>query len=86
MRHVNYSDKKDHAGTATHRAVDDAISPRDNGELQEQYEEGFASASGVSNETAESGGRIRHPEAQDKARPDGVPAQLEDENAGLADD
>jgi hypothetical protein len=36
-------------------------------------------------ETAETGGRIRHPESKDAPQPDPVAKKIENENAGLAD-
>ena len=51
-----------------------------------EYEEGFAAASGVRPETAASGGRIRHPEDKDSAHSGSrVPDPSEKENSGLAD-
>ncbi len=48
--------------------------------------EGFASASGVRGQTAESNGRIRHPETRDApSRKGQVRNHFENENSGLAD-
>ena len=72
-------------GTDTHLAVDDAIRNESNTAL----EEGFAAASGVRNETAETGGRIKHPETKDeeytKRDTHQAPNPVDEENAGLAD-
>jgi hypothetical protein len=77
-------------GTETHVAVDtkmkNTIQAGSSKGDRLPYEEGFASASGVRPETAETGGRIRHPESKDAPQPDPVPKQIERENAGLADD
>ncbi len=71
--------------TETHRAVDEHMFPKDARELQSAYEEGFAASSGIRPETAESGGRIKHPETQDHQKHPGAPDLIEEENAGLAD-
>ncbi len=82
--------------SGNHIAADEMIRRRNNlqdnrtgyqegGSLRDAYEESFASASGVRGQTAETGGRIRHPETGDQLRPDPMPSQLEQENAGLAD-
>jgi len=82
-------DKQDSGNTETHLAVDIQMkkvidSGRPAGDTN-AYEEGFASASGVRPESAETGGRIRSPENKDKAKPSQIPASIEKENAGLAD-
>lgn len=51
--------------TETHMAVDEKIKT---GYTQRSMNEGFASASGVRPETAETGGRLTHPEDADRAR------------------
>ncbi len=71
-------------GTETHVATDTKMrlaGKRSN----HAHVEGFASASGVRPETAESGGRIRHPETKDASRPDAGARSVEEENAGLAE-
>lgn len=75
--------KKSTGGTGNQLAVDDEIKESEFESIA--YEEGFASASGVRPETAETGGRVRYPETKDAARPDPVPLSIEKENAGLAD-
>lgn len=85
MRRRDYDTMYDEnsGGTETHLATDvkmDRVTHYIDAETS--YEEGFASASGVRNETAESGGRLKHPETKDDAR---VPGSIEHENAGLAD-
>ena len=91
MRHVDYNKPDRSSSTATHSGVDEMIDASLNegssadGEVAEQYREGFAASAGIRPETAETGGRARTPEAADKATPDPVPTSLEKENAGLAD-
>lgn len=76
-------------GTDTHVAVDTkmkhVIEDGSTKGDKQAYEEGFASASGVRPETAETGGRIRAPERKDAAQIDPVPKSIEEENAGLAE-
>lgn len=68
--------------TETHIAVDERL---ENEDLL-AFEEGFAAASGIRPETAESGGRIKHPEDKDSALNEGrVVSHIEEEDAGLAD-
>jgi hypothetical protein len=74
---------KSTGGTENQRAVDDEIKESDFEPIA--YEEGFAAASGVRQETAETGGRIKYPEAKDAPRPNPIPSLIEKENAGLAD-
>lgn len=85
MRIIDY-DKKDKntGGTDTHEAVDDVMK-RDDGSIGLAYEEGFAASHGVRPETAETGGRMRHPDMQDDSHPDRIPNKIEKENPGLAD-
>ena len=90
MRRVNYDEKPDRTGTPTHRGVDEQMEETarfdGTGDVTgKSYREGFAASSGVRNETAETGGRVRAPEMGDNSRPDRVPNSIEEENAGLAD-
>jgi hypothetical protein len=56
------------------------------GSVQKAYNEGFASAQGVHNETAETDGAANAPELQDAAlTPERAVNPIEQENAGLAD-
>jgi hypothetical protein len=75
--------------TETHKAVDTKIKEtiKHGSEVSEQtsYEEGFASASGVRPETAETGGRIKNPENKDTPKTGQITPPLEQENSGLAD-
>lgn len=87
MKTIDYDTVHDQSigNTATHMAVDEAMLDK-NMQTPRVYEEGFASASGVRPETAESGGRIRHPENKDDAIvEERVVDLIEMENAGLAD-
>jgi hypothetical protein len=85
MRKVDYDKlQKSTGSTETQVAVDEAMDKK-YGNIQNAYEEGFASAHGVRNETAESSGRVRHPEMADDTRPDRTPDSIEEENPGLAD-
>jgi hypothetical protein len=80
---------KNTGNTDTHVATDTQMENtiRDGSTLgdREAFEEGFAAASGIRPETAESGGRIRHPESKDAARHDPVAKLVKNENSGLAD-
>ena len=81
--------------TETHLAVDTkmkhVIDFDSSIEDRNAFEEGFAAASGVRAETAETDGRVRHPETKDAARlePDSKADEaaelIEEENSGLAD-
>lgn len=90
MRKINYNDKPIPTGTSTHRGVDEQMEETVKFEgtsdvTDNSYREGFAASSGVRNGTAETGGRVRHPETGDDSRPDRTPDSIENENAGLAD-
>jgi hypothetical protein len=87
MRKIDYDTVYDETtgNTGNHIAADEMMKRKNSGLEREGYEEGFASASGVRNETAETGGRVQHPEAKDRSRPDPVSPSIEDENAGLAE-
>lgn len=74
---------KDAAGSETHMAVDDKMK---RGYTPETMREGYGAASGVRPETAETGGRAKHPESEDGSlTPERKSNHIEDENAGLAD-
>jgi len=90
MKKRDYDTKDSYTGgTDTHVAVDtkmrqvieDGSSEGD----REAFQEGFASASGIRSETAETGGRIKNPENKDAARPGSEPKVTSKENSGLAD-
>ena len=91
MRRIDYN-AEESGNTETHIAVDEKMRNQP-AELQDDFqddlEEGFASASGVRNETAATGGRVKHPETKDEDRTNRLshraPNPVEDENAGLAD-
>ena len=79
--------KETSGGTETHTATDEMIRRNSDqpGLHRQAFEEGFASASGVRGETAETGGRITHPEQFDRSLPERDAPEVEEENAGLAD-
>jgi hypothetical protein len=80
---------KNTGGTDLHIAVDTKMKQTGNRKAVDDpasFEEGFASASGVRPETAETGGRIKHPETKDAPRPNHkIDLLEEEENSGLAD-
>ena len=85
MRIVKYDEKDKNSGsTEEHVATDEAMDKKF-GNIQNAYEEGFASADGVRSGTAESDGRVKHPEKGDDTTPKRTPDFIEDENPGLAD-
>ncbi len=86
MRKVEY-DAKDTASTENHLSVDDEMreTKHPGGEQDHAFVEGFAASSGIRPESAETGGRLDHPEVFDDLVPDPEPISLEEENAGLAD-
>lgn len=77
MRTIDYNTKES-TNIATHLAVDEKIRISEGDALA--YEEGFATESGVRPETAESGGRIRHPEDKDAALLKSADELLEEES------
>ena len=83
MRKIDY-DKKETENTETLIAVDETPE-RKFGNLQRAYNEGFAASNGVQAGTAETSGRILHPEKSDKAKVNSPVNPIEDENPGLAD-
>lgn len=85
MRTVKYEEKeKGEANTETMIAVDEAIENKF-GNLQRAYNEGFAASNGVRAGTAETNGRILHPERSDGTRKNSPANSINDENPGLAD-
>jgi hypothetical protein len=86
MRTIEYDDKEtsDTGSTETHIATDEAMNKKF-GNMQRALEEGFAASNGVRGGTAESDGRVKHPEKSDYSRPNRVTNSIEDENPGLAD-
>lgn len=78
-------ESKESGNTETHIATDNYMDEHSD-HYQNALEEGFASADGIRGVTAASGGRIKHPEKSDDARPSRIPASIENENPGLADD
>ena len=85
MKVVYYDTKEKGSGsTEEHVATDEAIEKKF-GNMQHAYEEGFASSNGVRGGTAETDGRVKHPEEGDDSKPARTPESIEDENPGLAD-
>ncbi len=88
MRTIDYdATEKGTGGTETHRAVDEVMQERIAHEGSEYlaFVEGFAAASGVLPEAAETGGRLRQGGRTDASLPDRASAPIEQENPGLAD-
>ena len=85
MRTINYDEKDKSSGNiAEHIATDEAIDKKF-GNIQNAYEEGFASSDGLRGGTAETDGRVKYPEKGDDTTPKRIPNSIEDENPGLAD-
>jgi hypothetical protein len=85
MRTVKYEEEDKGTGsTETLIAVDEAMSKKF-GNLQRAYNEGFAASDGVRGGTAETNGRVLHPEKSDDAETGVKSNSIEDENPGLAD-
>ena len=87
MRTIDY-DAKDAASTENHLSVDaqiEEVIDHAGGQQDLALREGFAASSGIRPESAETGGRIDHPEMLDDTMPDPVPDIIEEENPGLAD-
>jgi hypothetical protein len=79
-------DAKDSANTATHLAVDEKIRQSLGFGDSISFEEGFAAESGVRQETAETGGRVRHAEDKDAPITKSADDMLEEESiSDLAD-
>ena len=84
MRTIDY-DEDTTGNTETHIATD-AAPEKIFGDLQHAYEEGFAASDGVRGQTAETGGKIRHPEKGDESISGRrVTNSIADQNPGLAD-
>ncbi len=85
MRIVNYNEKdKNSGGTAEHAATDETMDKKF-GNIQNAYEEGFAASDGVRAGTAETDGRVKHPEKGDNTNPKRTTNSIESQNPGLAD-
>jgi hypothetical protein len=87
MRKIDYDSYYDETtgNTENHVAADELMERKTFAQQQAGYEVGFASASGVRSETAETEGRVRYPEKKDESRPSAVVAEFDEENAGLAE-
>lgn len=84
MRTIHYNSQEKYTGnTETHIATDVMMNENFNSSLK--LEEGFAASSGIRNETAETGGRVKAPEKGDASIPAITLAKFEEENSGLAD-
>lgn len=84
MRTIEYNEQEtDSPNTETHIATDVMMNEDFNASLK--LEEGFAASSGIRNETAETGGRVKAPEKGDASIPAITIDKFEEENAGLAD-
>ncbi len=84
MRTIHYDKQEKYTGsTETHVATDTMMDDHFNDSLK--LEEGFAASSGVRNETAETGGRVKAPEKRDASIPAITIDKFEEDNAGLAD-
>ncbi len=88
MRTIDYDDTEKGTGsTETHRAVDEVMKDRIDHEGSEHiaFEEGFASASGILPEAAETGGRTLEGDRSDASRLDREPGSIRKQNPDLAD-
>jgi len=79
-----YKQDKSTGSTDTLIATDEAVEKKF-GNMQRAYEEGFSASDGVRGGTAETNGRVKHPEKGDKSRPNRAEDSIENENPGLAD-
>jgi hypothetical protein len=85
MRKIDYDSKEKYTGNAENVIAADETIENKFGNVQRAYNEGFAAADGVRGGTAETDGRIEHPEKTDDSHPSRVPESIENENPGLAD-
>jgi len=85
MRIIHYDEKDKNSGSVEGHVATDEPTDKKFGNLQRAYEEGFAASDGVRGGTAETDGRVTHPEEGDDTIPKRTPQSIEDENPGLAD-
>lgn len=85
MRTVAYNKQDKNTGSTETRVATDEPINKKFGNLQRAYEEGFAASDGVRGGTAETDGRVTHPEKGDGSWPKRTTNSIEDENPGLAD-
>jgi len=85
MRVIDYNKQDKNTGSTEEHIATDKSPEEKFGNLQRAYEEGFASADGVRGGTAETNGRVKHPEKGDDSRPKRTPDSIANENPGLAD-
>jgi hypothetical protein len=83
MRTIKY-EETDKANTETLIATDESMEHKF-GNIQLAYNEGFAASEGVRGETAETNGRVKHPETKDSPKPNTSAESVQSENSGLAD-
>ncbi len=85
MRTIDYDKQDKNTGsTENHVSTNEPVEKKF-GNFQRAYEEGFAASDGVRGETAETDGRVKHPEKGDDSRPRRQDPSIENENPGLAD-
>jgi len=85
MRTIEYDEKDKITGSTSTRVATDESIEKKFGNMQHAYEEGFAASDGVRAGTAETDGRVKHPEKGDDSRPKRAENSIENENPGLAD-
>lgn len=86
MKTIDYDAPDKSTGNSETLVATDENMEKKYGNLQRAYEEGFAASSGVRAGTAETNGRVTHPEKSDEPRQGAkVSNHIEDENPGLAD-
>lgn len=83
--HVVEYDQKERTSTETHLSVSDKIDLDLSTPAQTAMREGFAASSGIRQEAAETGGRIKNGQMKDDPKNDRVPDSIEKQNSGLAD-
>lgn len=84
MRTIKYDEKEKYSGNSETHIATDTHMDTEHYDAQ-RMEEGFAASDGVRPATAESGGRVKHPETDDKATTENIPESIAKENPGLAD-
>ena len=85
MRKIDYNQKEKYTGNTSNHVATDQPMEEKFGNLQRAYNESFGASSGVRPATAESDGKAEHPEELDESHPSRVTHDVDDENAGLAD-
>jgi hypothetical protein len=85
MRRIDYDQKDKNTGNTENLIAVDQPVEKEFGNMQRAYEEGFAASDGVRGETAETNGRVKHPEKGDASSTRHAEGGIDDENPGLAD-